>query len=88
MNSNDNINTGFNDLKQVELSIDAAQKMVGSATMSMDEDLLNDATNAVRDARTQLENARTNRTGLDVDFLNKSEQILSQCEEQLQEAKQ
>jgi hypothetical protein len=81
------INTGFNDLKQVELAIDAAQKVVGSATMSMDKGMLQDATNAVQDARNQLANVRSNPTGVDNDFLQKSEQVLSQCEEQLNEAK-
>lgn len=77
---------GFNELKQVELSIAAAQKMVGSATMSMDKGLLQDATKAVNDAKTQLDNAIANATGVDNAFLQKSEMLLMQCEEQLNEA--
>jgi hypothetical protein len=80
-------NSGFNDLKQVELSIDAAQKMVGSATMSMDHELLEDATQAIRDARSQLTDALSNATGVDDEFLQRAEQLLRQCEHQLNEAK-
>jgi hypothetical protein len=85
-NKNNQI-SGFNDLKQVELSIDAAQKMVGSATMSMDPDLLEGATHAVNDARSQLTDAVSNATGVDNEFLKQAEQLLQQSEEQLNEAK-
>jgi hypothetical protein len=78
----------FNDLKQVEMSIKAAQKMVGSATMSMDKELLTDATQALENAKSQLSDARTNGTGVDEQFLSQQEYLLSQCEEQLNEAKQ
>ncbi|MBE4910171.1 DUF2564 family protein [Bacillus luteolus] len=86
-NHNDDITTGFNDLTQVEMSIIAAQKMVGSATMSMDEEILADAARAVEDARALLQSAMENQTGLDGDFLQKSQNTLSQCEHQLQEAR-
>ncbi|WP_102346492.1 DUF2564 family protein [Bacillus sp. Marseille-P3661] len=78
----------FNDLKQVELSIDAAQKMVGSATMSMEPGQLAAATDAVNVARSQLETARNNATGVDNEFLAQQTALLNQCAEQLQEAKQ
>lgn len=88
MNENQNNipNSGFNDLKQVEMSIEAARKLVGSATMSMDHEQLENAKNAIKDAQTYLANARNEATGVDDDFLNVSDQILSQCEEQLNEA--
>ena len=87
-NQNEDIYTGFNDLKQVEMSITAAEKMVGSATMSMDEEFLLNATRAVQDARTQLANAVEHQTGVDSEFLQLSEATLSRCEQQLLQAKQ
>jgi Protein of unknown function (DUF2564) len=33
------IHSGYNDLMQVEMSVKTAQKMVGSATMSLDKDM-------------------------------------------------
>lgn len=77
----------FNDLKQVELSIEAAQKMVGSATMSMEPGQLQAATDAVNTARGQLQNAFNNATGVDDEFLNEQESLLRVCEDQLREAK-
>ncbi|EKN63737.1 Protein of unknown function (DUF2564) [Schinkia azotoformans MEV2011] len=77
----------FNDLKQVELSIEAAQKMVGSATMSMEPGQLQAATDAINAARGQLQNALNNATGVDNEFLNEQESLLQDCEEQLKEAK-
>jgi septum formation inhibitor MinC len=78
----------FNDLKQVEMSIKAAQKMVGSATMSMDHEQLDEATQAIQDARQQLAHAQHNGTGVDDEFLQQQQTTLTQCEEQLNEAKQ
>lgn len=83
-NEQKELNTGFSNESQIDMSIKAAQKMVGSATMSMDKELLQNATNALQDARTQLTNAQN----VDSDFLQRSEQALSQSEEQLNEAKQ
>lgn len=78
----------FNELKQVELSIDAAQKMVGSATMSMEPGQLQAATDAVNIAKSQLQDVLNNSTGVDDEFLNEQQTILSDCEHQLKEAKQ
>ncbi|MBM7663251.1 hypothetical protein JOC85_004122 [Bacillus mesophilus] len=78
----------FNDLKQVEMSVKAAQKMVGTATMSMDREQLEEATQAIQDARAQLSHAFNNQTGVDKEFLNEQQVSLTQCEEQLNEAKQ
>lgn len=77
----------FNDLKQVELSIEAAQKMVGSATMSMEPGQLQAATDAVNTAKNQLRDALHHATGVDDEFLYKQQSILNDCEEQLKEAK-
>jgi len=45
--SNEEVTTGYNDLKQVEVSIQSAQKMIGTATMSMSPQQLEEATNAL-----------------------------------------
>ncbi|KAA0550163.1 DUF2564 family protein [Bacillus sp. BGMRC 2118] len=78
----------FNDLKQVEMSVIAAQKMVGSATMSMDPELIQDAASAIQDARTQLNTAKNHPTGVDDEFLTRQESLIQQCEHQLNEAQQ
>lgn len=77
----------FNEIKQVELSIDAAQKMVGSATMSMEPGQLQAATDAVNIAKSQLQDVVNNATGVDGEFLNEQQAILNDCEHQLKEAK-
>lgn len=77
----------FNELKQVELSIDAAQKMVGSATMSMEPGQLQAATDAVNIAKSQLQDIVNNATGVDGEFIDEQQAILSDCEHQLNEAK-
>ncbi len=76
----------FNDLKQVEMSVLAAQKMVGTATMSMDPEQLEEAAQALQDARAQLAHALNNKTGVDEEYLQGQETLLSQSEEQLHEA--
>ncbi|QFT89322.1 hypothetical protein FIU87_11735 [Bacillus sp. THAF10] len=80
------VHTGYNDLQQVQVSIQSAEKMVGSATMSMDPDTLDHAKRAVSDARSLLHDAKANGTGLDTDFLQNCELTLAQCEHQLNEA--
>lgn len=76
----------FNDLKQVEMSVAAAQKMVGSATMSMDPELIQSANSAIQDAKSQLNSAKNNATGVDGDFLARQESLIQQVEQQLSEA--
>lgn len=88
LNQNNDVHTGYNDLKQVEMSVQAAQKVVGHATMSMDHGQLNDATKAIQNAKILLQEARNNATGVDEEFLQSQENLLSQTEEQLNEAKQ
>lgn len=78
--------TGYNDLIQVKMSIEAAQKMVGSATMSMDPDSLQNALQAVENAKNLLEDARGHSTGVDDEFLSKAGLLLSQAEHQVNEA--
>ncbi|MDX8366515.1 DUF2564 family protein [Cytobacillus sp. Hm23] len=80
--------TGYNDIQDLNMSIQSAQKIVGRATMSMDEEQLEGATQAVSEARAKLVDANANSTGFDNEFLQQSEKLLSQCEEQLNEAKQ
>ncbi|PGT83099.1 MULTISPECIES: DUF2564 family protein [Bacillaceae] len=77
--------SGMNDLGQLEASVKAAQKMVGAATMQLDPEALQNAENAIRDAKDIM--SRTNETGVDSDFVNKQQQLLQQCEHQLSEAR-
>lgn len=88
LNQNDDIHSGYNDLKQVEMSVQTAQKVVGHATMSMDHGQLNDANEAITNAKTLLQQARSNATGVDEEFLQNQESLLAQTEEQLHEAEQ
>ena len=80
--------SGFNDLKQLEMSVKAAQKMVGSATMSLDPEALQNAEKAVADAQEQFNSSLQSQTGVDQQFLSTQQELLSQCEHQLSEAKQ
>lgn len=77
--------SGMNDLGQLEASVIAAQKMVGAATMQLDPEALQNAENAIRDAKDIM--SRANETGVDSDFVNKQQQLLQQCEHQLSEAR-
>jgi len=78
--------SNFNNFEQVEMQVKAAQKMVGTATMSMDEHQLSDATDAITQARAQLEKMKALATDLDEEFLVKQEEYLAQVEQQLNEA--
>lgn len=79
--------TEYNDLKQVELSIQAVEKMVGQATRSMDEKQLQAATDALQEAKNQLHKAISFRTGVDDIFLETSAELIRKSENQLEEAK-
>ncbi|EMA6341893.1 DUF2564 family protein [Bacillus cytotoxicus] len=76
-----------NDFEEVKFRIESAQKLVGSATITMDPESLEHATNAVESARSQLEIMKSVATDLDEPFLRNEEKKLDQCEHQLQEAK-
>jgi hypothetical protein len=77
----------YNDIKQVEMSVKTAQKMVGYATMSMDPDQLQAATDALDQAKSQYQEALANQIGIDQDFFQQSAEILRECETQLSGAK-
>ncbi|MGH0430108.1 DUF2564 family protein [Bacillus mycoides] len=76
-----------NDFEEVKFRVETAQKMVGSATISMDPDTLEHATTAVEAARSQLEIMKSVAVDLDEPFLMNEEKKLSKCEQQLHEAK-
>ncbi|AWC28265.1 DUF2564 family protein [Bacillus cytotoxicus] len=76
-----------NDFEEVKFRVETAQKLVGSATITMDPESLEHATNAVESARSQLEIMKSVATDLDEPFLRNEEKKLDQCEHQLQEAK-
>ncbi|MGN7939714.1 DUF2564 family protein [Virgibacillus sp. 6R] len=78
--------SGMNDLEQIKMSVIAAQKMVGSATMQLDPEAMEHAENAIRDARNLIN--QSPKTGVDEQFLAKQNELLQQCEHQLSEAKQ
>ncbi|MDW8515042.1 DUF2564 family protein [Priestia flexa] len=86
--SKQDVTTGYNDLQQAQVSIQSAQKMIGTATMSMSPQQLSEATEALANARTELEAAHANATGVDEEFLQKCMADLKACEQQLTEAKQ
>ncbi|MFC5711826.1 DUF2564 family protein [Thalassorhabdus alkalitolerans] len=77
----------YNDLMQVKMSIKAAERAVGHATESLDEDQLEAASNAVRFAKQQYQQAFTHQTGVDSHFLEVSEELLENIDHQLKEAK-
>ncbi|MEH6892026.1 DUF2564 family protein [Bacillus sp. JJ864] len=76
-----------NDFEEVKFHVETAQKMVGSATITMDPESLQHATNAVESARLQLETMKEVATDLDAPFLLDQEEKLERCEHQLHEAK-
>lgn len=78
--------SGMNELSQIEMSVKAAQKVVGSATMQLDPEAIQHAENAISDARDIMN--RSTKTGVDQEFLSKQQKLLEQCEHQLSEAKQ
>lgn len=76
-----------NNFEEVKFRVETAQKMVGSATISMDPDTLEHATTAVEAARSQLEIMKSVATDLDEPFLMNEEKKLNKCEHQLNEAR-
>ena len=77
----------YNDLRALDLSIEAVERLVGQATRSMDADLLNEATMAINDVKRKLSDVIAQRTGVDDEFLKRSQTRIAQVEEQLSEAK-
>ncbi|MCT8137984.1 DUF2564 family protein [Anaerobacillus sp. CMMVII] len=78
----------FNDIRQVEMAIKAAQRMVGQATMSMDADQLEAATDALAQAKNQYANALSHATGVDDKFFEFSSELIERLDHQLTEAKE
>ncbi|NEU31293.1 DUF2564 family protein [bacterium LRH843] len=87
MANNELKDSNYNDLKEVDMSIQAAEQMVGQATRSMDEDQLQAATNALQDAKNKLQKAVAYQTGVDEMFLEMSSELISKADHQLNEAK-
>ncbi|GAE25124.1 hypothetical protein JCM9140_1097 [Halalkalibacter wakoensis JCM 9140] len=80
--------SGFNDIKQVEMSVLSAEHMVGQATRTMDDEQLQAATNAVNDAKDQLHKAMAHQSGVDQTFFEMSKELLAKADHQLKEAKE
>ncbi|WP_100372805.1 DUF2564 family protein [Bacillus sp. FJAT-45037] len=77
----------YNELQQVEMAIKSAQRMVGQATVNMDAEQLEAATEAVNQAKDQYKKAVTHQTGVDQQFFEFSEELLAKVDQQLKEAK-
>jgi hypothetical protein len=78
----------FDDIRQVEMAIKAAQRMVGQATMSMDEDQLKAATDALNQAKKQYQDAASFVTGVDNQFFEFSSELIERLDHQLEAAKE
>ncbi|WNF35124.1 DUF2564 family protein [Bacillaceae bacterium IKA-2] len=78
----------FNDIRQVEMAIKAAQRMVGQATMSMDKDQLKAATDALSQAKKQYQDAISHEIGVDEQFFEFSSELIERLDHQLDAAKE
>lgn len=76
------------EFEQVSLKVQAAEKMVGSATLNMDQEMLEHANTTVQEAREQLEKVKEFATDLDTSFLSQQEALLQQIEHQLHAAEE
>ncbi|MBU9721424.1 MULTISPECIES: DUF2564 family protein [Bacillaceae] len=75
----------FDDKHQLEMSVKAAQKTVGAATMSMDPDQLEDATSAINDAKSMLQMGIDQH--MDDEFISYCSGLIEKLEHQVHEAK-
>jgi len=80
----DDLITGFNQRKQLEIAVETAQKTTGMATRQKSSTLLKSAYQSIEDAR-QLSQAEE-LSALDEDFLNEQLNILNDCQHQLDES--
>ncbi|WP_379967791.1 DUF2564 family protein [Ectobacillus sp. sgz5001026] len=78
----------FTDLEQIFLKVETAEKMVGSATVTMDPELLQHAATSVSEAKEQLDLVKATATELDEHYLRSQEKRLTRIEKQLLEANQ
>ncbi|MDN4073254.1 DUF2564 family protein [Fictibacillus terranigra] len=76
----------YNDLKQVDMSIQSAQRIIGHATMSMDPGQLHAAKEALNTAKQQYNEILNQQTGMDGMFLENARETLEQCEQQINQA--
>jgi hypothetical protein len=74
-------------MEQLNLSVKTAQNMVGKATMAMDDQLLQAATDAVSNAQEELHALVSNGLEAESGFLADAQNVLAQCEQQINEAK-
>jgi len=80
----DDLETGFNQRKQLEIAVETAQKTTGMATRQKSSTLLKSAYQSIEDAR-QLSQAEE-LSALDEAFLNEQLNILNDCQHQLDES--
>ncbi|MGO4886447.1 DUF2564 family protein [Anaerobacillus sp. MEB173] len=86
--TNDGTEYGLTEIQQIEMAIKSAQRMVGQATMSMDEDQLKAATDAINQAKQQYNHAVAHATGIDEKFFEFSSELIERIDHQLKEAKE
>ncbi|MCR6110923.1 DUF2564 family protein [Bacillus sp. A301a_S52] len=80
-----NVTEDYNEIEQVELAIQAAERMVGQATMSMDATQLQNATQALEEAKQRLEEAKI--VNLNHDQWEYSNSRLNRLSHQVENAK-
>ncbi|PYZ95215.1 hypothetical protein CR194_06785 [Salipaludibacillus keqinensis] len=76
----------YQTIEQIELAIKAAERTVGQATMSMDEDQLNNATMALEQAKKQLEQAKMQN--MNHETWQYSTAMINRLSHQVEEAKE
>lgn len=77
----------FSDYEQVEMSIKAAEKMVGTATMSMDAVQIHDAAEVLDKAKADLQRLKAHSQGKNEPFFEISQALLNKVDHQLKEAR-
>jgi hypothetical protein len=74
-------------IEQLSLSLKTAQNMVGKATMAMDDQLLQAATEAVNNAQQELQELVNNGQEAESGLIAEAQNTLEQCEAQINEAR-
>jgi hypothetical protein len=74
-------------MEQLSLSLKTAQNMVGKATMAMDDQLLQAATEAVNNAQQELHSLVTDGQEAHSGLIAEAQNVLAACEDQINAAK-
>ncbi|MFP7230472.1 DUF2564 family protein [Bacillus subtilis] len=79
--------TGFTDKRQLELAVETAQKTTGAATRGQSMTLVDSAYQAIEDAR-ELSHSEELAALDDPEFIQQQQQLLDDCQHQLDEFKE